>query len=319
LPASTIDIIRQRAELYRIIRDYFHHQDVLEVEVPLLGRSSALDPHLESMSLESRGDTYYLQTSPELFMKRLLSQDSGSIFSICKSFRAGEASTRHNPEFTMLEWYRLEFSLESLIEDVAGLIKKAIPTAFFETITYADLFQDCLGINPHQCSDDELHDLVVSHTSYQDKLDRPSSLDLIMSQVIEPAISKRTEGLFVVDYPACQAAMSQIDFDHQGNRVARRFELYMLGVELANGYLELTDADEQCQRFARDAHYRIEQGLPQIPEDKEFLKALDNGVPACSGVALGLDRLMWVRHSINHGAKGDINLSDYILFPWHNL
>lgn len=314
---QTINIIRRRAELYTAIRDYFHHQAVLEVEVPLLGKSSALDPHLASMSLTSRSDTYYLQTSPELFMKRLLSEGSGSIFTICKSFREGEASPRHNPEFTMLEWYRVGFSLESLIEDVRTLIARVIPSARFETVRYGELFQDCLGSNPHECSDSDLQSLVNRHTTYRGGLGRPESLDLLMSQVVEPGLNDKN--LFVVDYPECQAAMSQVVTDDHGHRVAKRFELYMQGVELANGYLELTDADEQHRRFLRDAELRAEQGLPHIPEDTKFLQALDSGMPSCSGVALGLDRLLWAQGFINSGNKAEIDLADHIHFPWPKL
>jgi len=317
LPKDIVRVIQQRAELYQIIRDYFRHQGVLEVEVPILGKSSALDPHLASMSLESQGETYYLQTSPELFMKRLLAQGSGSIFSICKSFREGEAGARHNPEFTMLEWYRLGFCLEHLIDDVSSLLAKIIPGIEFGITSYADLFQQYLNVNPHQCSDADLSDLVCAHTSYTGKLDRSASFDLLMSQIIEPSIKDSPQ--FVVDYPACQAAMSRIEVDKNGDRVARRFELYVQGIELANGYLELTDSEEQRARFALDARARQVQNLPKIPEDKSFLKALDSGLPQCSGVALGLDRLLCLRQSMSAKSTEKIDLGSQILFPWQAL
>lgn len=318
---GTFEIIQQRAELYQLIRNYFHHQDVLEVEVPVLGRTSALDPQLASMSLESQGETFYLQTSPEMFMKRLLSQGSGSIFSIGKSFREGEAGHRHNPEFSMLEWYRVGFGLDELIEDVSDLVKSLIPSTTFETKGYADLFQQYLDLNPHQCSESELLNLINRHTSYRGELNRSASLDLLMTEVIEPQI--RNKALFIVDYPECQAAMAQLGNDKQGNQVAKRFELYVKGIELANGYLELTDVAEQSTRFVHDAKERDLQGLPQIPEDKNFLKALETGLPDCCGVALGLDRLLWLKQNLNENAAIDaskkMDIGEHILFPWKSL
>ena len=309
--------LRRRAELYRRIRDYFQSQGVLEVEVPVLGRSSALDPHLASMSLQSLGSTYYLQTSPELFMKRLLAQGSGSIFSIGKAFREAEVSSRHNPEFSMLEWYRVDYSLEQLMDDVSSLLRTLMPSIEFKTFRYLDLFEEHLGINPHSCSDKSLYPLVQAHTSYSGELDRASCLDLLMTQVIEPNF--QGQSVFVVDFPVCQAAMSQIVTDQDGNRVAKRFELYMLDMELANGYLELIDEQEQRKRFQQDREFRQAQGLPPIPEDKAFLKALKQGMPKCAGVALGLDRLLWVCDQLQTGVKNDIDLSSYISFPWPEL
>lgn len=310
---STLAVIRQRSELYRAIRQYFEAQSVLEVEVPALGRSSALDPQLASMSLLSLGETYYLQTSPELFMKRLLARGSGSIFSICKSFRDGEHSPRHNPEFTMLEWYRLGFDLPMLMADVAGLLQALLPKISFETSSYADLFQELIGLNPHRCSLSELALAIKNHTHFEGELDRSASLDLLAAEVLEPALQKKP-AVFVVDYPECQAAMAQTNLDDQGNRVARRFELYVHGVELANGYLELTDVAEQRQRFQHDTETRRRTGLTEVAIDQKLLAAMEQGIPDCSGVALGLDRLLW----LIHGSKDNIDIGRHILFP-HRL
>ena len=317
MPKDILRVIRQRAALYQIIRDYFQHQAVLEVEVPTLGKSSALDPHLASMSLESQGETYYLQTSPELFMKRLLAQGSGAIFAICKSFRDAETSARHNPEFTMLEWYRPGFDLESLIGDLSSLMERIIPGIEFAVTSYVDLFQRCLGVNPHRCPDAELSGLTASYTGYKGELDRSASLDLLMARILESSVEDGP--LFVVNYPACQAAMARIAVDKNGDRVARRFEFYARGTELANGYLELTDGEEQRARFARDARVRKALGLPIIPEDKNFLKALDSGLPQCSGVALGLDRLLWLQQSMSVDGREKMDIGSQILFPWRTL
>lgn len=315
---SVTEIIQERAELYQKVRQYFHQQNVLEVEVPLLGKSSALDPHLASLSVQSQDQAYYLQTSPELFMKRLLCQGSGSIFAITKAFRESEVSSRHNPEFSMLEWYRLGFSLEELIEDVAKLIRLFLPPFHYQILNYAELFQQYLGVNPHDCSDEQLLDLVHENTSFEGLLNRPACLDLLMSQIVEPAIKDQI--VFVLDYPACQAAMARVDLDAQGNSVARRFELYIHGVEVANGYDELCDPSEQRHRLKQDAKARQNQGLPEIPVDERFLSALqEQGLPDCAGVALGLDRLIWLVNRLNSGQGKSMQIGSTLLFPWSEL
>lgn len=316
-PQQPLEVIQQRASLYQKIRDYFHLEGVLEVEVPLLGRSSALDPHLASMSLQSQGQTYYLQTSPELFMKRLLCHGSGSIFAITKSFRDGEVSPRHNPEFSLLEWYRVGFSLAELMRDVANLLETLLPDVQFRTLSYAELFQQYLEVNPHQCDDEELQQLVYRKTSYQGVLDRPSCLDLLMTEAIEPAMKEMA--VFVVDYPACQASMARVECDEQGNRVAKRFELYVQGVELANGYDELCDPVEQRKRLVRDADIRRSKGLAEIPVDERFLSALSTGLPRCSGVALGLDRLLWFLSQAHRLQDGPMDIHSQLLFPWQEM
>lgn len=246
-------------------------------------------------------------------MKRLLAEGSGSIFSIGKAFREAEVGSRHNPEFSMLEWYRVGYRLEELIADVTCLLKALTPGFDAEITSYAALYEKYLGVNPHPLSDTELQSLVYKKTSCKDELDRSGCYDLLMAELIEPQLSGKA--VFVIDYPECQASMAKIITDTDGNRVAHRFELYIEGVEIANGYAELTDAKEQEERLQADRQFRKKKGLAEIPFDKKFLEAMEQGLPECSGVALGLDRLLWLTHK-----KGtDSEMGDFILFPWRSL
>ncbi len=309
-----IAIIRRRGELYQKIRVYFREQGVSEVEVPLLGRSSVPDVHLASMEVLSGDERLYLQTSPELFMKRLLAAGSGSIFSIGKAFREAESGARHNPEFSMLEWYRVGFDLEDLIRDVHNLCAQLLPSFTAETRTYASLFEQHLQLNPHRCSAGDLDEAVWAHTGYSGRLNRAESLDLLMSSVIEPRLGSDT--LFVTDYPVCQTSMAETALS-DGDRVARRFELYVRGIEIANGYQELRDTDQQRHRFEQGNRDRAHKGLPEVPVDEPFLQALAGGLPVCSGVAVGLDRLLWLAG--NPGDSAIMNLCECLLFPWDRL
>lgn len=309
--------MQQRADFYRKIREYFQQQNVLEVEVPVIGRSGPTDLHLASMSMLSGGARYYLQTSPEFFMKRLLARGSGDIFSIGKAFREAEAGSRHNPEFSMLEWYRLDYDLPGIMADVQSLVRCFLPDTQFETRAYAEAFEAHLGLNPHSASDMQLVELVSKNTDFRGELDRPGCLDLLMSTCIEPTL--RGRAFFLFDFPACQAAMAQIAPDNLGHQVARRFELYIDGVEIANGYLELSDATEQRRRFEADNLARESSGLEKLPIDEQFLQSLYQ-MPACSGVALGLDRLLWLLCRDRGLIEGTaINLEQVLLFPWHRL
>ncbi|MEQ9022690.1 MAG: EF-P lysine aminoacylase EpmA [Pseudomonadales bacterium] len=310
-------LIQQRADFYRKIREYFQQQNVLEVEVPVIGRSGPTDLHLASMNVFSGGARHYLQTSPEFFMKRLLAQGSGDIFSIGKAFREGEAGSRHNPEFSMLEWYRLGYDLPGIMADVQSLVRCFLPDREFETRAYAKVFESHLGLNPHSASDSELAELVSKKTDFRGELGRASCLDLLMSTCIEPAL--RGQASFLFDFPSCQAAMAQIGPDHLGQQVARRFELYIDGVEIANGYLELADATEQRRRFEADNIARESIDLEKLPIDETFLQALSQ-MPDCSGVALGLDRLLWLLCR-DKGLIDDsgVNLEQVLLFPWQQL
>ncbi len=283
--------LRRRADTYREIRSFFHERSVLEVETPLLSSATASDPHLRSMATV---DSRYLQTSPEFAMKRLLAANSGSIYQICKAFREGEAGACHNPEFTMLEWYRVGFDLSNLMDEVADLVRQLTGRTQVEIFTYAELFEQYLGINPHLASLQELTEIAAQRIdfSFSDE-DSDTLLDLLLSHLIEPQLG-RAGMTFVCEYPVSQCALARLKTGKNSVVVADRFELYLEGMELANGYHELADPKEQQQRFFGDAEMRKKLNLPQVRQSELLIGALQSGLPDCSGVALGLDRLLMV-------------------------
>ena len=293
-PGVSLQAVRQRAELYTQVRDFFRQRDVLEVDTPLLSAAAATDPNIESLMLAE--PRLYLQTSPEFAMKRLLASGSGSIYQIAKAFRGGESVRRHRPEFTMLEWYRVGFSYQQLMDEVADLYRELVADRPVKKVTYRELFVNQFNLDPHLVGVEELGDLADTHTGYrmdaQD--DKDSLLDLLMSHLIEPQLG---DGCltFVYDYPAGQCALAQVAADQQGQPVAQRFELYADGFELANGYQELTDWREQERRFTADNIKRARRGQQQLPLDRTLLGALQHGLPECAGVALGLDRLLMLK------------------------
>jgi len=300
-PSASIENLRQRARIIASLRNYFAQQNILEVETPQLAVATVTDPHLASIAVPGHG---YLQTSPEYAMKRLLAAGSGSIYQIAKVFRADEAGRRHNPEFTMLEWYRVGFSLDELIDDVATVARIALGDLAMTRYRYRDLFRTHLNIDPLTCDENTLANVARKHidTSFTDA-DRDTWLELLMSHLIEPKLGISTGGIdelsFVVDYPPSQAALARLRVDDDGQKVASRFELYYRGVELANGYHELVDAKEQRARFDADLRERATLNLPAVPVDENLLAALEHGLPDCSGVALGLDRLIMLAVSGN--------------------
>jgi lysyl-tRNA synthetase class 2 len=282
---------------------------VLEVETPQLCPATVTDPHLQQHGVPGYG---YLQTSPEYAMKRLLAAGSGSIYQIARVFRAGEVGRRHNPEFTLLEWYRLGFTPDQLIDEVAAIACLALGETTTVRHRYRDLFRAHLDLDPADAAPSmQLRAAARRHLDLAfDDADRDTWLELLMSHVIEPELGI-DELSFVVDYPPSQAALARLRVDAEGQKVASRFELYHRGVELANGYHELLDADEQRARFAADLRERERLGLPAIPLDQRFLAALEFGLPDCSGVALGLDRLVML-------AVGAASLPEVMAFPaWH--
>lgn len=297
-PAASVANLRRRAHLYADIRRFFAARDVLEVETPILSQAAVTDPFLVPMltGYEGPGDLngrpLFLQTSPEYPMKRLLAAGSGAIYQLAKVFRNGELGDRHNPEFTLLEWYRPGFDDARLMDEVAELVGAvlAIDPAGVQRLSYRDAFLRYLNIDPFQASLAELQALACQHLDLQfDDERRDAWLELLMSHLIEPHLRAAT---FIVDYPASQAALARVALDGEGNAVARRFELYVEGLELCNGYYELTDADEQQRRFAADSECRRQRQLPDHPADQRLLAALGAGMPDCAGVALGVDRLL---------------------------
>jgi lysyl-tRNA synthetase class 2 len=304
-PSAPLENLRRRAQILAQLRAYFAAGQVLEVETPQLCPATVSDPHLHSMAVAGHG---YLQTSPEYAMKRLLAAGSGSIYQIARVFRADETGRRHNPEFTMLEWYRVGFTLDQLIDDVAAIARLALGELASVRYRYRELFRRYLDLDPLTCHLSELAAAARRHIDIAfDDADRDTWLELLMSQVIEPRLGS-AELSFVIDYPPSQAALARLRVDADGQPVAARFELYYRGVELANGYHELLDASEQSARFAADLREREALGLPAIPLDTKLLAALEHGLPDCSGVALGFDRLVML-------AVGANALPEVMAFP----
>lgn len=313
-PAATRKLIRLRAETLGRIRDFFAARDVLEVETPLLAPATVTDSHIDSIpaevNLAGRSRPFYLQTSPEYAMKRLLAAGAGPCYQICKSFRQGDAGSRHNPEFTMLEWYRPGFSLEQLMDEVEQLLHTFLPDTAVERLSYRRIFQQHLNIDSHQIGPDRLQQftselLPVDATD----LDATDCLQLLLAQVIEPELP---EYCFIYDYPAAQAALARVEIDSEGIPVARRFELYCRGMELANGYDEALDAAELRGRFEKDQRARKALGRPQPEIDEKFLAALEHGMPASSGVALGIDRLLML-------LSGAESIGEVLAFPINTI
>jgi len=290
--------LKARAALYTQIRAFFVARDVLEVETPLLSVSTATDPQLESIQAQVKTHIgreekpYYLQTSPEFPMKRLLASGSGAIY---KTFRNGETGRKHNPEFTMLEWYRPGFSLEDLMLELELLTTEILGAAKAERLSYRDAFLRYVDIDPFKISDNKLALRAQELTEYYGpKMSRDDYLNLILSICIEPNLGVERP-LFLYEYPPSQASLAQVSLSSQGDSVAQRFELYIQGIELANGYFELTDPDEQAKRFVQDNLERSQIDLPEIPPDEHLIAAMTHGLPACSGVAVGLDRMLMLK------------------------
>jgi lysyl-tRNA synthetase class 2 len=286
-PTASIEILKFRANLLKPVRVFFAKREVLEVETPLLCHTSVTDPYIHSIKTKDG----YLQTSPEYAMKRLLAAGSGSIYQLCKAFREGDKGHQHNPEFTMLEWYRVGFNHHQLMDEVDDLLQLILKTPKAERIPYKALFQTYLNIDPHSATRNELQTIAEQQglNIEADINDCTTWLQLLMSHCIEPHIGKQTP-VFIYDFPIEQAALAKII---PGNPpVAARFEVYYQGMELANGFHELQNAAEQRLRFEKNLQLRTEQGLPLLPIDDDFLAALEHGLPDCSGVALGFDRLV---------------------------
>lgn len=309
-PAAATELLQLRADALARIRQFFAARDVLEVETPLLAPATVTDPHIDSIparvQLAGSPQTFHLQTSPEYAMKRLLAAGSGACYQICKSFRQGDAGPRHNPEFTMLEWYRPGFSLEQLMDEVEQLLHEFLPQASMPRLSYRGLFQRHLEIDPHRIELKALRQLTRERLPVDAAdLDTTDCLQLLLGQAIEPELP---EYCFIHDYPTAQAALARIAPDQEGQPVARRFELFCRGMELANGYDEETDAEELRGRFERDQQSRAALGRP-VPEiDEKLLAALEHGLPPCSGVAFGLDRLLMLLSGAN-------SISEVLAFP----
>jgi lysyl-tRNA synthetase class 2 len=286
-----------RARLLGQIRAFFDARGVLEVETPLLGAAAATDPHLASLTVRpggGEGRQLYLQTSPEFAMKRLLAGGSGPIYQICKAFRDGEQGRFHNPEFTMLEWYRPGFGLTELMGEVDELLRLLLGTPPARRRSYRRAVEEHGGFDPHTATARQLcrraEELGLTGVAGLDGDDRTGWRDLLVSQAVEPHLGRGAPEI-IFDYPADQAALAQVE-EQSGTTVARRFEAYVEGVELANGYQELRDGAEQRRRFRADLEERRRRELPEVAVDERLLAALEAGLPSCSGVSIGIDRLV---------------------------
>lgn len=299
-PSASIPNLLKRAKLISDIRYFFSERAVLEVETPIMSQSTVTDVHLYPFITNfvgpgaAGGIPLYLMTSPEFHMKRLLAAGSGPIFQLGRCFRNEEAGRYHNPEFTMLEWYRICFDMHQLMNEVDDLLQQVLDCEPAEMISYQQAFIRHLNIDPLVADKEELRGAAVklnlAHIAETEE-DNDTLLQLLFAFGVEPLIGQE-KPVFVYHFPASQAALAEISTEDQ--RVAQRFELYFKGVELANGYRELTNADEQRTRFELDNKKRLECGLPQQPLDENFLAALKVGIPDCAGVALGIDRLIMI-------------------------
>ncbi len=299
-PGAPLEILEARARLNRQVRAFFDARGVMEVETPLLGASFGTDPAIEPLSTRFQGPGYaagktlYLQSSPEFFMKRLLAAGSGPIYQLCKAFRNGEAGCRHNPEFSILEWYRPGFDAPALMDELTALVRELAgdPALPERRRSYRALFLEALDIDPLEADVAALADCARQHHllgADSLDLDRDGWLNLLMAGFIEPGLG-RDGLLYVTGFPASQASLARLD--PADPRTAARFELYWKGLELANGFEELADAGEQSERFERENCRRYSQGQQPMPVDDALLSAMEHGLPACAGVAVGVDRLL---------------------------
>ena len=303
-PSATTEFLQQRSRYLHKIREYFYKTNALEVNTPVLSQFATVDPNIESFSTKfnTSGKTYYLRTSPEFAMKRLLANGSGDIYSIATVFRNEQHGRLHNPEFTMLEWYRLKFTLNELMDEVTNILVR-LSTEFNEIArySYTDVFQQYLGINPHKIDNNKLLKITRNNINITSNLTRENCLDLLFDQIIQPKLTTNNNtfaGYYIYDYPEQMADLAQISFCKKSDAlVANRFELFINGIEIANGYYELLVATEQEQRFQQAQQRRKTNGQRVIAYDQNLIDALKYGLPCCSGVAIGLDRLfMLLQH-----------------------
>ncbi len=315
--------LEARARLLARTRAFFERRSVLEVDTPLLCAAGAVDAHLEPIAVPGAAETRYLPTSPEHSMKRLLAAGSGPIFQIAHAFRSGERGRLHNPEFTILEWYRPGFDHHRLMDEVEELMRElfapdgreaeaggALPAARFERMTYRAAFERALGLDPHSASLDAL--AAAARRAGREPpaslsvRDRDAWLHFLLATCVEPTLAGEVP-TFVVDYPKSQAALARLRPDDPS--VAERFELYVRGIEIANGYHELADAAEQERRFVAANRERRAARKSELPIDERLLVALRCGLPPCAGVAVGFDRVVML-------AMGATSIDEVLAFPY---
>lgn len=308
-PTATHAALVRRAQMLDTARDFFKRRGVLEVETPILSGAAVSDPQIESLSTRVAGmpGRAYLCPSPEYAMKRLLAAGSGDIYQVCKVFRDAERGRWHNPEFTMIEWYRVGIDDAALMDETEALLRALLPErhmAGAERLSYTDALQRHAGVDAFGSSERDL-ELAAQRLGIicEAELDRDAKLDLLMGMIVGPRLGR--EGpCFIIDYPASQAALARLKSRPAGTpAVAARFELYLDGLELANGFHELAQADVQRARFERDLELRAARGQVQPPLDENLLAALQAGMPDCAGVALGFDRVVAIALGVDRLAE----------------
>ncbi|MCW8846254.1 MAG: EF-P lysine aminoacylase EpmA [Gammaproteobacteria bacterium] len=311
-PTAALEVLRLRAAMLSRARAFFAQRDVLEVETPVLSIAGTTDPNIQSLTTRVSGfpGTLYLHTSPEFPMKRLLAAGSGDIYQFARVFRDGETGRRHNPEFTLLEYYRLGMDHHALMDDVAELVGCLLGDEHgaiaCRRMSYRDAFMQAVELDPMTADRALLLETLSRHgvPLPVDPLSAAQLTDLIMATLVSPGLG-REQPCFVYDFPVDQAALARIRAGHPP--VAERFELFFQGMELANGFHELCDQREQRRRFAQDNALRVQEGLPQVTADERMLQALDSGLPDCAGVAVGFDRMVML-------AAGARQLSEVLAF-----
>jgi lysyl-tRNA synthetase class 2 len=314
-PAATLEVLHGRAAMLGRIRNYFAAQDVHEVQTPVLSTAAVSDPHIESMvARPAGGPLRFLQTSPEYPMKRLVAAGFGDCYQVCPVFRDGESGRQHSPEFTMIEWYRLDFGMAEMQHDVDRVLRvacaevRSLPAT--RSIAYRDAVRDASGVDCRHATPADVAAALAGRgivPAQARDWDLDAWLDLLVGSVVGPSLGHGGP-VFIEDFPASQAALARLRMERDGSQVAERFELYLDGIELANGFRELGDATEQRQRFERDLALRSARGQAKHPLDTNLLAALEHGLPDCSGVALGFDRLVMAAFRLP-------SLADAMAFP----
>jgi lysyl-tRNA synthetase class 2 len=294
-PTCSIDALVERSAVLSAVRSFFSQRHVLEVDTPVLSRTTVTEPAIESLYVGVGSDRMYLQTSPEYQMKRLIAAGAPSIVRIGPVFRAEESGRLHNPEFTMIEWYRLGFDLAQLIGEVEALVDLVLGAGRYRHLTYRQLLREGAGVDPYAASEPDLREALGRlrvELSPNARVGRRDLLDLLVTHAIDAIGEGR---VFVTDYPEDQAALARVVRDSEGQRVAKRFELIVDGIEIANGYDELVDAEVLERRMGQDRAMRMQAGQEQPEVDSRLLDAMRSGLPSCSGVALGFDRLLMLK------------------------
>lgn len=297
-PAATMQTLRERANILAKIRQFFSERNVMEVETQAMSQFTVTDPFLIPFETQfvgpeaAHGQTLFLQTSPEYAMKRLLAAGSGCIYQLAKAFRNEESGRFHNPEFTMLEWYRVGFDDMALMGEIEALMQAVLKVDKCDRLSYQSAFTEYVGLDPLSTTEEELCQQLIKlgmESLIESGLSRDDMLQLLFTEYVETSIGK-DRPCFIYDFPASQASLARLS--EADPRVAHRFELYFRGIELANGFYELTDSEEQVERFNGDNIKRKELGALEREVDVRFVAALSTGLPDCSGVALGVDRLV---------------------------